>query len=237
LLCEDNNFNVKLIEKILFDSPFKNNISLDIAYNGKIGGEMVKNCPLKYDLILMDLQMPEMNGLETSEYVRKQLKLNIPIIAMTANLCSIERKRCIENGINGYLTKPFKKQEFFKCFNNLLKNKINRVKGLSKNIPNKIIQSPLKHIDTEFKNINDKINKKKLGTNSNLSLNNIQNRSFYSSKSLLTVTKEKEYKIINETNNNFVKFENLKNYQISKIHKFNFNINEKDHKIFDIKKR
>lgn len=129
LLCEDNNFNVKLIEKILFDSCYRKCINLDTAYNGKIGVEMIKHNPNKYDLILMDLQMPEMNGLESSWYIRNELKLNIPIIAMTANICPDERKRCKETGINEYFTKPFNKKEFFECFKVMLQAKLSNSFG------------------------------------------------------------------------------------------------------------
>jgi len=218
LLCEDNNFNIKLIEKILFDSPFKNNISLDIAQNGKIGGEMVKNNPLKYDLILMDLQMPEKNGLETSVYIRNELKLNIPIVAMTANLCSIERKRCFETGINEYFTKPFSKKEFFECFNILLKKKIYRIKELNK-LKNKSCigsYSPKTRIINDIKEcfIGNGNKQKSLTTSQQ---NNNPNTNNHVKQSSKTESFGKRDITNKNTINNYLLFENLLNSQKSKI--------------------
>jgi CheY-like chemotaxis protein len=66
------------------------------------------------DLILMDLQMPVLNGYEASEIIRHKLKLNIPIIALTASNVEEENKKCFEVGMNDYLFKPFNKEQFLK---------------------------------------------------------------------------------------------------------------------------
>jgi CheY-like chemotaxis protein len=65
----------------------------------------------QYDIVLMDMQMPEMDGYEAAVYIRKQMKNDIPIIAMTAHAMSGEREKCIKLGMNDYIAKPFKAAE------------------------------------------------------------------------------------------------------------------------------
>jgi len=230
LLCEDNNFNIKLIEKILFDSPYKDYISLDIAYNGKIGGDMIKRDLKKYDLILMDLQMPEMNGLETSEYIRKELKLTIPIIAMTANICSIEKEKCLNTGINEYFTKPFNKKEFFDCFNIILKDKIVKIKdkNISKINSNLCLinESQNKNKGNEIykeSNINDKcisINE------TNLKDKHLEDINSQPSINIVTNGKKSEFiEKIKESKNNLKIFQSIINNEKPKINQFNPSLN------------
>ena len=59
-----------------------------------------------YDIILMDLQMPKMNGFEAAEYIRKTMKSKIPIIALTANVITADITKCKEFGMNDYVSKP-----------------------------------------------------------------------------------------------------------------------------------
>lgn len=115
LLVEDVDVNIRLIEKILEGKG----IELDTAKNGRICiDKLEKN---EYDLILMDLQMPEMNGYEATSYIRNILVLDIPIIALSANISEIEIKKCIEIGMNEYITKPFKIDHLFSCMSECLK--------------------------------------------------------------------------------------------------------------------
>ncbi|WP_130734525.1 ATP-binding protein [Flavobacterium sp. J27] len=107
LLCEDNELNQKLITTI-FE---KTNHTLTIANNGLEALDLLKE--KSYDIILMDLQMPLMDGYETTAMIRKELKLNTPIIALTANSLIYEKERCINIGMNDYLSKPFSKKELF----------------------------------------------------------------------------------------------------------------------------
>jgi CheY-like chemotaxis protein len=76
----------------------------DIAENGKVAIEKLKD--KEYDVILMDLQMPEMNGFETTEYIRNTLKSQIPIIALTADVTTVDLAKCKAVGMNDYLAKP-----------------------------------------------------------------------------------------------------------------------------------
>jgi CheY-like chemotaxis protein len=76
----------------------------DIAENGKIAIEKLKEND--YDVILMDLQMPEMNGFEATEYIRKTMNSTIPIIALTADVTTVDLAKCKAVGMNDYLAKP-----------------------------------------------------------------------------------------------------------------------------------
>ncbi|MCG3166943.1 MAG: Sensor histidine kinase RcsC [Bacteroidia bacterium] len=117
LLCEDNEMNQRLVEKIIRKQW---NATLDIASNGKAGFEFFKKN--KYDVILMDVQMPEMDGFETTRRIRKyrdKSKSQTPIMAMTADALLEERNKCFEVGMNDYLSKPFKQGELFSKILNL----------------------------------------------------------------------------------------------------------------------
>lgn len=100
LVVEDIALNQLLMRTLLDDFGFK----CDIASNGRIGIEKLK--ANRYDLILMDLQMPEMNGFETTEYIRKEMKLSIPIIALTADVTTADLEKCRAVGMDDYISKP-----------------------------------------------------------------------------------------------------------------------------------
>ncbi|MDQ3111764.1 MAG: ATP-binding protein [Bacteroidota bacterium] len=100
LLVEDNVINQKLAKIILADMGIKT----ETAGNGKeaIGKIKIK----KYDLVLMDMQMPVLGGYEAAGVIRKKLKSEVPIIAMTANALDGEREKCLAAGMNEYISKP-----------------------------------------------------------------------------------------------------------------------------------
>lgn len=100
LVVEDMALNQLLMKTLLDDFGFER----DIASNGKIAIE--KMATEKYDIILMDLQMPEMNGFEATEYIRNQLHLSIPIIALTADVTTVDLAKCRAVGMNDYIAKP-----------------------------------------------------------------------------------------------------------------------------------
>ncbi|SDG81891.1 ATP-binding protein [Psychroflexus sediminis] len=103
LLFEDNPLNQKLVRKIISDLGHE----LTIVSNGLEGVNWLKNNKA-VDLILMDLRMPEMDGFQATSIIRNELKLNIPIIAMSAHSLAQGKTKCIEYGMNDFLSKPFK---------------------------------------------------------------------------------------------------------------------------------
>ena len=107
LLVEDNKLNVKLILSLFSEY----NLKLEIAENGSIGIEKLK--ANNYDIILMDMEMPVMNGYEAAAVIRMELKNNIPIIAMTAHAMAGERERCLNLGMNDYISKPINSNLLF----------------------------------------------------------------------------------------------------------------------------
>jgi CheY-like chemotaxis protein len=87
------------------------NWKVDIAGNGLIAIEKLEKND--YDVVLMDIQMPEMDGYETTRRVRKTFKEpknHIPIIAMTAHALAGEAEKCLSVGMNDYISKPFDKK-------------------------------------------------------------------------------------------------------------------------------
>ena len=100
LVAEDITLNQLLMRTLLDDFGFE----CDIADNGKIATEKIQT--KKYDVILMDLQMPEMNGFEATDFIRNKLKSDIPIIALTADVTTVDLAKCTEAGMNDYIAKP-----------------------------------------------------------------------------------------------------------------------------------
>lgn len=107
MLAEDNKVNQSLAVHVLKKFGF----SADIADNGKIAVEKIQQ--KQYDLVLMDMQMPEMDGYEATTIIRKELKSNIPIIALTAHVLQEEREKCLALGMNEYVAKPFDPKELY----------------------------------------------------------------------------------------------------------------------------
>jgi PAS domain S-box-containing protein len=100
LVVEDMELNQLLLKTLLEDFGFE----CDITANGKLALEKLKT--KTYDVILMDLQMPEMNGFEATEYIRKKMKSEIPIIALTADVTTVDVEKCKAIGMNDYIAKP-----------------------------------------------------------------------------------------------------------------------------------
>lgn len=126
LLVEDNPVNQLLAEKLLTDWE----CVVDVADNGKIAIDKLNK--KEYDLILMDIKMPEMDGYETTEYIRKKMPApvcNIPILAATAHAATWEAEKCIKAGMNDYISKPFDVKELGDKIARLLREKSQKMKN------------------------------------------------------------------------------------------------------------
>ena len=120
LLVEDNEFNREIASEILGDYGFR----IDTADNGAEALEKVASSkPGEYDLVLMDVQMPVMDGYEATRRIRMledSEKSSITIIAMTANAFDEDRKAALDCGMNGFISKPINVKEIMKTLNGFL---------------------------------------------------------------------------------------------------------------------
>jgi two-component system sensor histidine kinase/response regulator len=109
LLAEDNPMNQKLAQYMLTKAGYQ----LEMANNGREAVERFTADPERYDLIFMDVHMPEMDGLEATRVLRNRGYSGIPIVAMTADAMKEDREKCLEAGMNDYLSKPIKREDVF----------------------------------------------------------------------------------------------------------------------------
>lgn len=115
LLVEDNILNQQIIIDLLEDESIK----IETANNGIEALESIKNN--KYDIVLMDLHMPKMDGITASKKIREELNYKeLPIIAMTADAMTGVNEKVEEAGMNGYITKPININSFFSTINKYL---------------------------------------------------------------------------------------------------------------------
>jgi PAS domain S-box-containing protein len=115
LVAEDNEVNQKLVEYVLN----KAGGVVQLANDGQKALDLLQK-DSSYDLIIMDLQMPVMDGYGATQAIRDEMKLQIPIIAMTATALVGEQVRCLDAGVDEYMTKPFDFKELYKMINMLL---------------------------------------------------------------------------------------------------------------------
>ena len=121
LVVEDNELNLEIASTLLKEAGFE----VDTAENGKIAVEKVEAASAgRYDLILMDVQMPEMDGYEATRRIRAlpdKKKAAIPIVAMTANAFEEDQKNALNVGMDGHIAKPLDIQKLFQVLSELLK--------------------------------------------------------------------------------------------------------------------
>ena len=110
LLVEDNDDNREVARELLTHLGAK----IDEAINGKIAIEMIKT--KTYDIVLMDIQMPEMDGLSATRILREEGFANLPIIAMSAHTSKEEQQRSLSAGMNSHLNKPFRIRDLESIF-------------------------------------------------------------------------------------------------------------------------
>ena len=163
LLAEDNYANQELLKAILNELQ----INLEIAENGSIAYDKYIQKPEEFDLILMDINMPILNGIDSFKKIKKHQEMNrlknIPIIALTANAIKGDKEKLLELGMNDYLSKPINANELKKLIakytnkqsNEHLKLDINIKKisqniGISENIAEMIVSKFKKEIHKDL---------------------------------------------------------------------------------------
>ncbi len=117
LLAEDNMVNAMLAKKVLQNGGF----TVDHVVNGALALQILQE--QEYDVVLMDIQMPVMNGILATQNIRQLpgALANIPIIAMTAHSLHGEMQNCYKAGMTGYVSKPFKPENLFSAINDAIK--------------------------------------------------------------------------------------------------------------------
>ena len=116
LMCEDNELSQNLAGRVIQNLGF----DLDIANNGLEGIQMLGR--KKYDVVLMDIQMPVMDGYQATKHIREVLGSDIPIIALTAHSLTGEQDKCLDLGMDGYISKPFKPLALLEKIQSIIKN-------------------------------------------------------------------------------------------------------------------
>jgi signal transduction histidine kinase/DNA-binding response OmpR family regulator len=107
LIAEDNAMNQHLISHLMKSWA----IDFTLVSNGREAVEALQR--QAYSLVLMDLQMPEMDGYKATETIRRSMRLDVPVIAMTAHAMAGEKERCLQLGMNDYVSKPIKETELY----------------------------------------------------------------------------------------------------------------------------
>ncbi|GAC1425006.1 MAG: hypothetical protein NVSMB67_26170 [Flavisolibacter sp.] len=125
LFCEDNAMNQILVAHLLKSWR----IDFEMVNNGKEAIKALKNHD--FSIILMDIQMPEMDGYTATTIIRKEMNLDIPIIAMTAHALVGEKEKCLQLGMNDYISKPFKETVLY----NLIARYSQRIPEKTASIP------------------------------------------------------------------------------------------------------
>ena len=111
LMAEDNELNRKLASFVLNKAGYQ----LVVVTNGKEAVETFLADPGGFDLVLMDIQMPEMNGKDAARMIREKGFTQVPIIAMTAASMKGDREKCLEAGMNDYIAKPIKRESLYQA--------------------------------------------------------------------------------------------------------------------------
>ena len=131
LIVEDIPLNQLLMKTLLDDFGFQHGS----AENGAVAIEKLKES--SYDIVLMDLQMPVMNGFEATQYIREILKSTIPIIALTADVTTVDLKKCRDVGINDYLAKPVDERILFTKIVEIIEKPQHKLKSDNESVENK----------------------------------------------------------------------------------------------------
>ncbi|MEN0036876.1 MAG: CHASE3 domain-containing protein [Cellvibrio sp.] len=153
LLVEDNEFNQIVARDLLEHSG----ATIDIVDNGKMAVDLLRDHAQNYAAILMDVQMPVMDGFTATQIIRNELKIDLPIIAMTAGVTEFERKSCIESGMDDLIAKPIEAEKMLEV--------ISRHTSTTRLTANLVQPTKIAEIDTENDGIFDITNLLKMGEN------------------------------------------------------------------------
>jgi len=119
LVAEDNLMNQKLLQHLLMQWQ----IDFDLVHDGAEAVKTLEKRAGEYAMLLMDIQMPEMDGYTATEKIRHELNLQIPIIAMTAHALAGEKEKCIGAGMDDYISKPLNEEGLYKLINKYAQGK------------------------------------------------------------------------------------------------------------------
>jgi PAS domain S-box-containing protein len=156
MVAEDHSVNQILIEHVL------NTVGIypSIVNNGKEAIEKLQTGE-KFDVILMDLQMPILDGYKTTDFIRNKLNINIPIVAMTATAMKCEFEKCIEAGMTDYMSKPFEFVDLYKKLCLVLNIKMIEMEDTAVNVEQKESTTKVNVIKPYNLSFFEKIMKKK----------------------------------------------------------------------------
>jgi len=119
LLAEDNPVNQKLAKMVLTKGGYQ----VEVANNGREAVEKYTRAPEAFDLIFMDVQMPQMDGMKATKAIRDKGFETVPIVAMTAHAMKGDREKCLEAGMDDYIPKPVKRELVFEMLEKWVFNK------------------------------------------------------------------------------------------------------------------
>ncbi|ARU55775.1 hypothetical protein OLMES_1700 [Oleiphilus messinensis] len=120
LLVEDNEVN----QVVACEMLELTGANVHIAENGQVGVDFLKESGDSVDLVLMDLHMPVLDGLGATKAIREDLKLDLPIVALTANATTKDRMTCLESGMNDFLSKPIDGERLYAVIGQFIKSKV-----------------------------------------------------------------------------------------------------------------
>lgn len=150
LLVEDNPINQQVAEQILYPTG----IEITSAPNGALAVKMVQET--KYDIVLMDIQMPEMDGYEATDKIRNELNMkDLPIIAMTAHAMRGDKEKCIASGMDDYIPKPIDKDQMISTIRNHLKQGGKSIEPTKIPIPEAVSEPSMEEIQCREINISE----------------------------------------------------------------------------------
>lgn len=146
LLAEDNPANQMVIKNILEFAD----LQVDIVANGREAVEAVRSLP--YDIVLMDISMPEMDGMSATKEIRQlsNERSNVPIIALTAHALVGDKKRFLESGMNDYLSKPIDRNATLHCIAKWTNQNIEKVHNHEKGIETLIVKATKYSADNNY---------------------------------------------------------------------------------------